>query len=320
MSSPNIDLFKLFQIWNPRFRYNSCVGYAPTKGKRCGWEMYGSSVAKQLKDIGDKLPQEAPTKAELMEVATDALCHHHKRQASDIARKWKSLIDDLDLEDLSERMRNVRMNDDDFNPRFGGSQNTRDEAKRKQEEKKRQERAQDEARKKREEEETRRKREEEETKRREERAREDARKEQERKDREVEGEKRSWMQAWTRYAEAEEKFKGLLKFNCALDLILTFPTEKKVRSSSGIPWPVKSGLCKDVNEQNVIAFYHNALPGSSVNEFCKIMQRECLIWHPDKAKQLIGSLTLTATEEASMAVISRTVIILHKEFKERRAS
>jgi len=164
--------------------------------------MYGSSVAKQLKDIGDKLPHVNPTKAELMEVAMDALCHHHKRQASDIATKWKSLINDLDLEDLSERMRNVRMNDDDSNPRFGGSQNTRDEAKRKQEEKKRQERAQDEARKK---------REEEETKRREERAKEDARKEQERKDREVEGEKRSWMQAWTRYAEAQEKFKGLLK-------------------------------------------------------------------------------------------------------------
>jgi len=202
MSSPNIDLFKLFQIWNPSFRYNSCVGYAPTRRKRCGWEMYGSSVAKQLKDIGDKLPHVNPTKAELMEVAMDALCHHHKRQASDIATKWKSLINDLDLEDLSERMRNVRMNDDDSNPRFGGSQNTRDEAKRKQEEKKRQERAQDEARKK---------REEEETKRREERAKEDARKEQERKDREVEGEKRSWMQAWTRYAEAQEKFKGLLK-------------------------------------------------------------------------------------------------------------
>ena len=158
-------------------------------------------MAKQLKDISSKLPQVAPTKAKLIEVATDALCHHHKRQASDIAIKWRSLIDDMDLEDLSERMRNARMNDDDPNPRFGGSQSTREEAKRKQEEGKRQERAQEEARKKREEEERR---------RREEHAKENAREEQERKDREAEGERRSWRQAWARYAEAREKFKGLL--------------------------------------------------------------------------------------------------------------
>ena len=175
--------------------------------------MYGLSVAKQLKDIGNKLPHVDPTKAELMRVATDALCHHHKRQASDIATKWKSLIDDIDLEDLSERMRNARMNDDDSKPRFGGSESMREEAKRKQEEKKRQERAQEEARKKREEEE-RKRREEEERKRREERAKEYARKEQERKDREAEGERRSWRQAWTRYVEAQGKLKGLLPCLC----------------------------------------------------------------------------------------------------------
>jgi hypothetical protein len=50
------------------------------------------------------------------------------------------------------------------------------------------------------------------------------------------------------------------------------------------------------------------------------MQQECLTWHPDKAKQFIKSLTLTAEEAASMAVIARMVIELHKEFKERRAS
>jgi hypothetical protein len=108
--------------------------------------------------------------------------------------------------------------------------------------------------------------------------------------------------------------------NRALDLILTFPVGKKVCSSSGIPWPVKSGLRKDVNEQNVIIFYHNALPGSSAKEFYKIMQQECLVWHPDKAKQFVGGLTLTAAEEASMAVIARMVIRLHKEFGGRRAS
>ncbi|OAK93575.1 hypothetical protein IQ06DRAFT_93881 [Phaeosphaeriaceae sp. SRC1lsM3a] len=293
MNSPNVDLFTLFQIWNPRYRYHSCVGYAPTRRQRCGWEMDSTSVTKQLKDIGDKLPHAHPTKAELMRVATDALCHHHKRQSSDIATKWKIIIDDIDLEDLSERMRNARMNDDDPKPRFGGSQSSREETKRKQEERERQERAQEEARKK---------REEEERKSREERAKEYARKEQERKDREAEGERRSWRQAWTRYVEAQRKFK-----------------EKKVCSSLGMPWPVRSGLSKDVNEQSVVAFYYNALPGSSANESYKIMQQECLMWHPDKVKQFIASLTLTAAEEANMAVVARMVIELHKEFRERRA-
>jgi hypothetical protein len=111
---------------------------------------------------------------------------------------------------------------------------------------------------------------------------------------------------------------GCLK--CALDITLTFSPEKKVCSSSEMPWPVKSGLGKDVNEQNVVAFYHNALPGSSANEFYKIMQQECLIWHPDKIYQFIASLTLTASQEESMAVIARMVIKLHKDFKERRSS
>jgi hypothetical protein len=206
MSSPNIDLFKLFQIWNPRFCYNSCVGYAPSKGKRCGWEMYGTSVERRLKTIGKNLRHVDPTEAELMEVATDALCHYHKRQASNIATKWRSLIDDLDLVDLSERLRNVRMDDDDSNPRLGGHQSAREEAKRKQEEKTRQEqRAQDKARKR---------QEEGGRERREERAKENARKEPERKDREAEGERRSWRQVWTRYAEAQKIFKGLLLCLC----------------------------------------------------------------------------------------------------------
>jgi hypothetical protein len=164
--------------------------------------MYDSSVIKHLKDIGNKLPHVDPTRAELMEVATDALCHHHKRQASDIVTKWKSLIDDLDLEDLSERMRNTRMDDDKFNTRFRRDQGAREETKRTQEEKRRQEeRAKEEMRKK---------REEEEKERRKKRVKEDARKDQERKDREAEGERRSWRQAWTRYAEAQKIFKGLL--------------------------------------------------------------------------------------------------------------
>jgi hypothetical protein len=116
-----------------------------------------------------------------------------------------------------------------------------------------------------------------------------------------------------------KKYSKVCCFNRAKYLILTFPAEKKVCTSSGIPWPVKSGLCKDVNEKNVIAFYNNALPSSSTREKYKIMQQECLIWHPDKAKQFIGSLTLTAAEGDSMAVIARMVIELHKGFKERRA-
>jgi ribosomal protein L12E/L44/L45/RPP1/RPP2 len=201
MSSPNCDLFKLFTIWNPKFRRNSCVGYAPTKGRRCGWEMDGSIVAKPLKDIGSKLPNVDPTKAELMKVATDALCNLHKNQASDIATKWKSLIDDLDLVDLTERMRNARMNNDYSNPQFSGPQSARGEAKWKQHATKKQE--------------------EEERKRKEERVKEDARKEQERKDREEgerkareEGEKRSWRQVWIRYASAQILFKGLLPYRC----------------------------------------------------------------------------------------------------------
>jgi hypothetical protein len=107
---------------------------------------------------------------------------------------------------------------------------------------------------------------------------------------------------------------------CAPDFTLTISTEKKVYISSEMPWPVKSGLRKDVNEQNVVAFYHNALPGSSANEFYKIMQQECLIWHPDKIYQFIASLTLTTPEEESMAVIARMVIKLHKDFRRRRTS
>ena len=108
--------------------------------------------------------------------------------------------------------------------------------------------------------------------------------------------------------------------NRALDSILTLPAEKKVQSSSRIPWPVKSSLCKDVKEQNVIKFYCNALPGLSANGLFRIMQQECMIWHPDKAEQFVRGLTLTAAEEASMAVIARVVIDLHKEFRDRRAS
>jgi hypothetical protein len=308
MSSRNINLSELFQIWNPRHGYNSCVGYAPTKNKRCGWKMRDSSVVEELKDISKKLSSSVPTRTELIGVATNALCHHHKDQATNMAKNWKILIDSLDLEDLFERMRNTRMNDEESSPRFGRGQSATEGM---QEEKRRQEeRAREEARKKREEE----KRE-----RRKERAKEDARKDQERKDHEAERERRSWREAWTRYANAQKIFKGMLTCTCTLPDPNVW-TEKKIRSSSGIPWPVKSGLCTEVNEKNVFTFYHNALSGSSAETKFDIMRQECLIWHPDKVRQFIGSLTLTAAEDCSMATMARMVIELHKTYKERRAS
>jgi uncharacterized protein YqcC (DUF446 family) len=58
-----------------------------------------------------------------------------------------------------------------------------------------------------------------------------------------------------------------------------------------IPWPVKSGDCKDVSGSAVEEFFRKAPPqetGANSKKMLALLKMECLKWHTDRIPRMFG--------------------------------
>ncbi|OCL03585.1 hypothetical protein AOQ84DRAFT_142736 [Glonium stellatum] len=80
------DPTELFEIINPAIGQKSCVGWAPTRSRRCQWRLGPSYF--QLERIAQLDPYSADIEPKLRVLAEDALCHHHQNQVSGVVDTW----------------------------------------------------------------------------------------------------------------------------------------------------------------------------------------------------------------------------------------
>ncbi|KAH9211766.1 hypothetical protein DL95DRAFT_392222 [Leptodontidium sp. 2 PMI_412] len=123
------------------------------------------------------------------------------------------------------------------------------------------------------------------------RARERAEKAAREKREKEEREQAEWKQAWTRYQDQWVLFK-------------TSPSQHGVLRDV-IPWPVKTGLFREVNASAVKAFLENALPAGTLR--VKLLRKECQKWHPDVICRWPRAGELTDVERLMLDMICRVV-------------
>ncbi|KAI1375014.1 hypothetical protein F4677DRAFT_150970 [Hypoxylon crocopeplum] len=189
----------------------------------------------------------------------------------------------------------------------------RREQERREQERREQERKEEERRKQKRKEQERREQEQrrrEEERRREEDAREEAFRERvrlakEKRERDArekaERETAEWHESWERYFKA---------WNKKADL-----------SAANIPWPVKSGLQADVNEDNIRLFFEKAPPEQLVDsgEKCfKLISAENKRWHTDKMIQRFGQDVVNGAARSTLGTVAKIVIELRQEAQANR--
>jgi hypothetical protein len=69
-----------------------------------------------------------------------------------------------------------------------------------------------------------------------------------------------------------------------------------------IPWPVKSGNCKDVSESAVEEFFRKAIQETTASKLLRLFNMECLRWHADRIPRMFGAL-----EDKALANLFHTV-------------
>jgi hypothetical protein len=104
-------------------------------------------------------------------------------------------------------------------------------------------------------------------------------------------EREEWNQSWKKYDERWVRFKS------------SGPGETNIRDA--IPWPVKSGLYRDVTASNVKTFLQKA--GEEDGNMSKLMRKECQKWHPDMIHRLIPASRLTGVDQIILDMICRVV-------------
>src|SRR6185436_19413735 len=71
------DLYSLLEIIHPTRGYVTCAGIAPSKGRRCQWELDIADVEEveeRLRKLSERVPFVLPTSEELRPIARLALC------------------------------------------------------------------------------------------------------------------------------------------------------------------------------------------------------------------------------------------------------
>ncbi|KAH6707913.1 hypothetical protein BKA61DRAFT_558559 [Leptodontidium sp. MPI-SDFR-AT-0119] len=386
-SSKLWDPLETLEIINPDPGYQciTCVGYAPSKGRRCriAINKYNrQTITNTLNEISYLHPSDPNVVSRLRGVAGAALCvRRHQGQASDILSQWRSKLPkgqrtdseqrprssrsqarNQTSKDLQERLRKLRELMDqleenleaqksdcctdeesdgeliyeDFQRAKAKDRLERDAKARKEQEsiererinaerikrearvaeeaakkerirrQRAQERAEQEAREREVKEEKERidkERQEQEAKRKRDaansasnerirqRARERAEKAAREKREKEEREQAEWKQAWTRYQDQWVLFK-------------TSPSQHGVLRDV-IPWPVKTGLFREVNASAVKAFLENALPAGTLR--VKLLRKECQKWHPDVICRWPRAGELTDVERLMLDMICRVV-------------
>lgn len=128
-----------------------------------------------------------------------------------------------------------------------------------------------------------------------ERTREKARKKrEERREKERESarkEREEWDRLWTSYQERWIAFKASSR------------TEENIQEV--IPWPVKSGLYKDVCGSEVKIFFRMAVPREANMNL--LMKKEAIKWHPDKTRMWLPGGKLAEALEDKIGEVCRVV-------------
>ena len=123
------------------------------------------------------------------------------------------------------------------------------------------------------------------------------REDREREKREAElREQEEWEQAWSKYQTLWAAFRASSSN--------TTTEEGKIRET--IPWPVKSGLHRDVNASNVRDFLQRAVAKEG-NNSSRLLRKECHKWHPDRMDRLFRGVKLTDVDRIMIDVICRVV-------------
>lgn len=355
------------QLWNPSktlgiintdpgYQRITCVGHAPSKGRRCRISLRGDNVdfiTNTLDEIAYLQPNSPEVLSRLRAISGAALCvRYHQGQAGTIVRQWQRSIQQLDLkpqiedrkpskpvrsserdaqsrsmDELHEQLREMkeflaRLQEERDGPRQAqrnarpseqaAEKRREEERKRKEQEKEREAKEQERQEQERLEkerlekerlekerlEEERKQKEREESKQREraaynERIRQRAqrvREEREREKREAERkEEEEWTQAWIKYQEKWTQFKAA--------------TSREGSLRDAIPWPVKSGLYRDVKASNVEEFLKRALARDENPS--RLRRTECRKWHPDMMERLLRGAQLGEAERMVIEMICR---------------
>ncbi|KFX86918.1 hypothetical protein V490_08724 [Pseudogymnoascus sp. VKM F-3557] len=289
----------------------TCVGYAPSQRRRCRNPIARNDRA-FVYGLLELLPLMDPSSRKfatlLEEAAYRSLCWRHGNQANDILKKWEASITALNLPTHEAKEKSKQSQSYTKKSQSTGSYYTRYTDKHVKTEQDRREAQQDQQRKSRQEEHDKKKKEQE---RRDKEAHERRQQEaQKRKEREQQAreraikERREWQQAWQNYVTKWAAFKEAKHEPSTVQ-----------QAQALIPWPVKSGLFRDLTSAHVRSFYGEACPDTKTTAMFKTMQRESLKWHPDKMVNLYRNCAPGDADKMVIGMICRVVLELREEAK-----
>jgi hypothetical protein len=107
----------------------------------------------------------------------------------------------------------------------------------------------------------------------------------------VQEERRQWDQSWAKYQALWVRFNAISSRDGAV--------------GDAIPWPVKSGLFRDVKASSVEQFLQSAAPRDA--DRAQLRRKESLKWHPDRVKNWLRGGTLTDDERTIIKMIDIVV-------------
>jgi hypothetical protein len=116
------------------------------------------------------------------------------------------------------------------------------------------------------------------------------REEREREKREAERrEEEEWTQAWTKYQQRWTHLRAATSIEGTL--------------RDAIPWPVKSGLYRDVKASNVQEFFKRAVARDG--NPAKLRRTECKKWHPDMMNRFLRGVQIGDADRMMIEMICR---------------
>ncbi|CAK4030355.1 Hypothetical predicted protein [Lecanosticta acicola] len=338
------DAFQLLQIKNLDTHTVTCVGYAPSKRRRCQ-----NPIAQHNRMAANEILQKLPRRAldqdhlytHLERLAGLLLCRrNHQDQACTVATEWhRTVISQVNgrhrhYSATNRIYRNCTLQafkteqtsscDDDWQEEISRLQRELEEAKRRQRAANAQrayERQEEEAHRQ-----ARRERDQKDVEERRKPVQEEARQEEARR---AEGGRRQQQQEQSsRAAEARQRREQEARAKAQQNDITWSEAWRRYEqrwleiremseedlakiSSGSLHWPVKSGKFQDVNEANVEAFLRNASDDvySCREAYLKVLNGQNLRWHPDK----IGRFSGLRGDDISEALFTLVAQVINRE-------
>lgn len=311
-------------IINPDQGTFTCVGYAPSKHRRCRNPIAraGRDFVYELLELLALISTSTRSSHEfailLQEAACRSLCWRHDNQVASVVEQWGASISAEDRKQCKSRLKTSQTTGSHYYTRY-----TDEDTKTKTDDRKQKEQAEQEYQRREQERERERKKKQKEQEQREkeearERRRRKAQQQHEEREREREWrardqavkmkERRDWQQAWQSYATKWAAFREA-----------KHEPSTPQQAQLLIPWPVKSGRFYDVKVSDVKTFYREACPTAGTPAMFKTMQGESLKWHPDKMRMLYRTCTPGDADKLVIEMICRVVLELREEAKAMRS-